>query len=89
MNWAKADNNLIKDLNRLYRHLFPETCLTEVLLHYSVFDSSNTLLVMRPYQIAATERIMWKIKSAYQAKFGTPPKAADIYGTLQDQVKLD
>jgi len=39
-----------------------------VLLHYSVFDVNNTLLVMRPYQIAATERIMWKINSAYQAK---------------------
>ena len=38
-----------------------------MLLHYSVFDVSNTLLVMRPYQIAATERILWKINSAYQA----------------------
>jgi type I restriction enzyme R subunit len=33
-----------------------------------VFDVSDTLLVMRPYQIAATERILWKINSAYQAK---------------------
>jgi len=33
-----------------------------------VFDVSNTLLVMRPYQIAATERTLWKINSAYQAK---------------------
>jgi type I restriction enzyme R subunit len=39
-----------------------------VLLHYAVFDVSDTLLVMRPYQIAATERILWKINSAYQAK---------------------
>jgi type I restriction enzyme R subunit len=39
-----------------------------VLLHYSVFDTSNTLLVMRPYQIAATERILWKVNCAYQAK---------------------
>jgi type I restriction enzyme R subunit len=39
-----------------------------VLLNYSVFDVSDTLLVMRPYQIAATERIMWKINSAFQAK---------------------
>ena len=39
-----------------------------MLLHYSVFDTSNTLLVMRPYQIAATERILWKINCAYQAK---------------------
>lgn len=39
-----------------------------MLLRYSVFDTSNTLLVMRPYQIAATERILWKINSTHQAK---------------------
>jgi type I restriction enzyme R subunit len=38
------------------------------LLRYSVFDTNNTLLIMRPYQIAATERILQKIKSSYQAK---------------------
>jgi type I restriction enzyme R subunit len=42
--------------------------LLNVLLHYSVFDVSDTLLVMRPYQIAATERILWKIKSSFEAK---------------------
>ncbi|MGB4061229.1 MAG: type I restriction endonuclease subunit R, partial [Burkholderiaceae bacterium] len=47
---------------------FQKHTLLNVLLHYSVFDVSNTLLVMRPYQIAATERILWKIKCAYQAK---------------------
>jgi type I restriction enzyme R subunit len=44
-----------------------------VLLHYSVFDTSDTLLLMRPYQIAATERIMWNIKSSYQAKNWSDP----------------
>lgn len=39
-----------------------------MLLHYSVFDSSDNLLIMRPYQIAATERILWKIKSSYHAQ---------------------
>ena len=42
--------------------------MLQVLLTYSVLDVSDTLLVMRPYQIAATERLLWKIKSAYQAK---------------------
>ena len=42
--------------------------LLNVLLNYSVFDVSNTLLVMRPYQIAATERILWKIESSFNAK---------------------
>ncbi|MDF1584527.1 MAG: type I restriction endonuclease subunit R [Methyloprofundus sp.] len=68
MNWARADNSLIKDLKDFTATFFQKTTLLNVLLHYSVFDVSNTLLVMRPYQIAATERILWKINSAYQAK---------------------
>jgi type I restriction enzyme R subunit len=68
MNWAKADNNLIKDLKDFTATFFQKKTLLNVLLHYSVFDANDTLLVMRPYQIAATERILWKIKSAYQAK---------------------
>lgn len=68
MNWAKADNSLIKDLKDFTATFFQKNTLLNVLLHYSVFDVSDTLLVMRPYQIAATERILWKINSAYQAK---------------------
>ncbi|MGX8882382.1 HsdR family type I site-specific deoxyribonuclease [Methylovorus sp. SPW-M1] len=68
MNWAKADNNLIKDLKDFTATFFQKNTLLNVLLHYSVFDASDTLLVMRPYQIAATERILWKINSAFQAK---------------------
>ncbi|HMW21651.1 MAG TPA: type I restriction endonuclease subunit R [Nitrosomonas sp.] len=68
MNWAKADNSLIKDLKDFAATFFQKNTLLNVLLHYSVFDVSNTLLVMRPYQIAATERMLWKIKSAYQAR---------------------
>lgn len=68
MNWAKADNSLIKDLKDFTATFFQKHTLLNVLLHYSVFDVSNTLLVMRPYQIAATERILWKINSAFQAK---------------------
>ena len=68
MNWAKADNSLIKDLKDFTAAFFQKHTLLNVLLHYSVFDVSNTLLVMRPYQIAATERILWKIKSSHQAK---------------------
>ena len=68
MNWAKADNSLIKDLKDFTATFFQKNTLLNVLLHYSVFDVSDTLLVMRPYQIAATERILWKINSSYQAK---------------------
>ena len=68
MNWAKSDNTLIKDLKDFTATFFQKNTLLNVLLHYSVFDVSNTLLVMRHYQIAATERILWKINSAYQTK---------------------
>lgn len=68
MNWAKSDNTLIKDLKDFTATFFQKNTLLNVLFHYSVFDSSDTLLVMRPYQIAATERILWKIKSSYYAK---------------------
>lgn len=68
MNWAKADNSLIKDLKDFTATFFQKHTLLNVLLQYSVFSADNTLLVMRPYQIAATERILWKIKSAYHAK---------------------
>ena len=68
MNWAKADNSLIKDLKDFTATFFQKHTLLNVLLHYSVFDVSNTLLVMRPYHIAASERILWKIRSNHQAK---------------------
>jgi type I restriction enzyme R subunit len=68
MNWAKADNSLIKDLKDFTATFFQKDTLLKVLLRYSVFDVNNTLLVMRPYQIAATERILWKIASSHQAK---------------------
>lgn len=68
MNWAKANNELIKDLKDFTATFFQKNTLLSVLLHYSVFDVNNTLLIMRPYQIAATERMLWKIKSANLTK---------------------
>jgi len=68
MNWAKADNTLIKDLKDFTTTFFQKHTLLNVLLTYSVFDTSDTLLIMRPYQIAATERMLWKISSSFQAK---------------------
>ncbi|HHQ1867799.1 HsdR family type I site-specific deoxyribonuclease [Acinetobacter baumannii] len=68
MNWAKSDNNLIKDLKDFTATFFQKNTLLNVLLNYSVFDVSDTLLVMRPYQIAAAERILWKVKSSFETK---------------------
>lgn len=68
MNWAKADNTLIKDLKDFTATFFQKNTLLNIILTYSVFDVNDTLLVMRPYQIAATERMLWKIRSSYNAK---------------------
>lgn len=75
MNWAKSDNTLIKDLKDFTATFFQKHTLLNVLVNYSVFDSSQTLLVMRPYQIAATERILWKINSSYKAKNWSNPES--------------
>ena len=75
MHWAKADNSLIKDLKDFTATFFQKNTLLNVLLHYSVFDVSNTLLVMRPYQIAATERILWKVRSSFEAKNWSKPES--------------
>lgn len=75
MNWATKDNSLIKDLKDFTTTFFQKNTLLNVLLHYSVFDVSDTLLVMRPYQIAATERIMWKIKSSFEGKNWSNPES--------------
>lgn len=75
MNWARADNTLIKDLKDFTATFFQKHTLLNVLLNYSVFDTSDILLVMRPYQIAATERILWKIESSYQAKKWSNPES--------------
>ena len=68
MNWATAKNTLIKDLKDFTATFLQKHTLLNVLMNYCVFDVSDTLLIMRPYQIAATERILWKIKSSYLAK---------------------
>ncbi|MEI3039365.1 MAG: type I restriction endonuclease subunit R [Victivallales bacterium] len=82
MNWAQKDNELIKDLKDFTATFLQKKTLLEVILRYSVFDTNNTLLVMRPYQIAATERILRKIQGAYQAKvWGKPESGGYIWHT--------
>ncbi|MEG1508044.1 MAG: type I restriction endonuclease subunit R [Akkermansia sp.] len=75
MNWANAKNELIKNLKDFTTTFFEKRTLLNVLLTYSVFDTSDELLIMRPYQIAATERILWKIKSSFQAKQCSKPES--------------
>lgn len=75
MNWAKADNTAIKDLKDFTATFFQKSTLLHILMTYSVFDISDTLLIMRPYQIAATERILWKIRSSFEAKNWSKPES--------------
>lgn len=70
MNWAQADNTPIKDLKDFTATFLQKETLLKVILTYSVLDVTDTLLVMRPYQIAATERILWKIRSSFERKKG-------------------
>ena len=74
MNWATFDNKRINDLKDFTATFLQKNTLMQVLFTYSVFDVNNTLLIMRPYQIAATERLIWKIKSSYQAKLWSKPE---------------
>lgn len=75
MNWAQADNSPIRDLKDFTATFFEKRTLLNVLLNYSVFDVSDTLLVMRPYQIAATERILRKIKSSFEGRTLSKPES--------------
>ena len=75
MHWATKDNFLIKDLKDFTATFFEKRTLLKVVLHYSVFDVSDTLLVMRPYQIAATERILQKVVSSYESKNWSKPES--------------
>ena len=74
MNWALKNNEPIKDLKDFTATFFSQQTLLNILINYSVFDTSDTLLIMRPYQIAATERIIWKIRSAIDSKIKSGPE---------------
>ena len=68
MHWARCDNSLIRDLKDFTATFFQKNTLLNILFRYSVLDCNDTLLVMRPYQIAATERILWKIHTSFELK---------------------
>ena len=59
--WADANNKIIPDLADFAKTFFAKHTLLNILTKYCVFTSEELLLVMRPYQIAATERILSRI----------------------------
>lgn len=74
-DWSDAKNNKISDLVDFTKTFFEKRVILEILTKYCVFDANNTLLVMRPYQIAATECILWKINSSHENKKAGKPDA--------------
>ena len=66
--WADAQNKVISDLPDFTRFFFARHTLLNLLTRYCVFDTEQRLLVMRPYQIAATERILERIQVAANHK---------------------
>ena len=73
--WADAENDLILDLRDFTRTFLAKSSLLNVLTKYCVFTVDKNLMVMRPYQIAATERILLRIKQATMNKWQGSIKA--------------
>ena len=70
--WADGNNRIIPDLVDFTKTFFSKHTLLNILTKYCVFTSEKMLLVMRPYQIVATERILNRIEiSNNYKKYGT------------------
>lgn len=70
--WADANNRVIPDLIDFTRTFFARHTILNILTKYCIFTSENMLMVMRPYQITATERILNRIEIANNyKKYGT------------------
>ena len=80
--WADSNNKVIPDLVDFTRTFFAKHTILNILTKYCVFTSENLLLVMRPYQIVATERILNRIQVATNyKKMGTIEAGGYIWHT--------
>jgi type I restriction enzyme R subunit len=80
--WADAQNKPIQDLTAFGETFFAKHTLLNVLTKYCVLTADRTLLVMRPYQIVATERILQKIGiSANYKRLGTVAAGGYVWHT--------
>lgn len=80
--WADANNKVISDLVDFTRTFFSKHTILNILTKYCVFTSEDLLLVMRPYQIVATERILNRIEvSTNYKKMGTIEAGGYIWHT--------
>jgi type I restriction enzyme R subunit len=80
--WADANNTAITDLRGFTRTFFAKHSLLNILTRYCVFDTDRKLLVMRPYQIVAAERILQHIVTATNYKqLGTKEAGGYVWHT--------
>ncbi len=80
--WADGNNRIIPDLVDFTKTFFAKHTLLAILTKYCVFTSENMLLVMRPYQIVATERILNRIEIANNyKKYGSVAGGGYIWHT--------
>lgn len=80
--WSDAENTAILDLEDFTNTFFAKHSILNIITKYCVFTSDNMLLVMRPYQIVATERIINKIDIAHNyKKYGTVDSGGYIWHT--------
>jgi type I restriction enzyme R subunit len=80
--WADATNRPITDLMDFTKTFFAKHTLLNILTRYCVFTTEKQLLVMRPYQIVATERILSRIEvSTNYKKLGTVDAGGYIWHT--------
>ncbi len=80
--WADANNRIIPDLVDFTKTFFAKHTILNILARYCVFTAENMLLVMRPYQIVATERILNRIEIANNyKKFGNVAGGGYIWHT--------
>lgn len=80
--WADGNNRIIPDLVDFTKTFFARNTILNILTRYCIFTSENMLLVMRPYQIVATERILNRIEvSNNYRKYGTRKAGGYIWHT--------
>ena len=80
--WADQKNNGITDLIDFAKTFLTKHTLLNILTKYCVFTTEEDLLVMRPYQIVATEKILNRINISYNNKFyGTVKSGGYIWHT--------
>ena len=80
--WTDAQNNHIRDLMCFAETFFAKHTILNILTRYCVYTSEEELLVMRPYQIVATEQILNRIKiSNSYKKYGTIDAGGYIWHT--------